>query len=140
MSVFEDDAKIYTTIKTEEYVDALRRNMASLDEWSNQWLLTFHTEKCKTMHIAHWNQQAKYQLRGTALHNTTQEKDLGILIFNDLKSSVHVASVAAKANSRLGIIKWNFPAINKAIMVSLYLSLSSAQSLITEFKYGHPTW
>lgn len=121
--LFADDAKIDSLIKTEEDVDALCRDMARLDEWSDQWLLTFNTVKCNAMHIGHRNQQASYPLRGTVLHTITQEKDLGILISNDLKSSAHVACVAAKANSHLGIIKRNFTILNKAIMVPLYLSL-----------------
>ncbi|KAK3895087.1 hypothetical protein Pcinc_001182 [Petrolisthes cinctipes] len=53
---------------------------------------------------------------------TTEERDLGILVSCDLKPSQHVAKVAAKANSRLAIIKRNFIR-DREILVPLYLSL-----------------
>lgn len=63
VSLFADEAEIYSTIKTEENVDNLFRDMVRLEEWSDQWLLTFNTKKGKTMHIRHGSQQANYQLR-----------------------------------------------------------------------------
>lgn len=122
-SLFADDAKIYRTIKTQADIDALRRDMERLDSWSKKWLLSFNVEKCKTMHIGLHNQQADYHLNQRLLQKTTQERDLGIIVSADLKSSIHVSRVAAKANSRLGIIKRNFTVLSKDILVPLYLSL-----------------
>ncbi|KAK4293458.1 hypothetical protein Pmani_033846 [Petrolisthes manimaculis] len=96
--------------------------MSRLDEWSRKWLLNFNAGKCKTMHVGRNNLQADYHLNGTPLQKTTEERDLGILVSFDLKPSQHVAKVAAKANSRLGIIKRNFIR-DREILVPLYLSL-----------------
>jgi hypothetical protein len=41
------------------------------------------------------------------------EKDLGVLVSNDLKPSRHVAAVALKANNVVGIIKRNFEYLDK---------------------------
>ena len=48
------------------------------------------------------------------------EKDLGVIINNDLKFKVQVASAAKKANKTLGMIKRNFEYINKNAFVVLY--------------------
>lgn len=122
-SLFADDAKIYRVLETEDDAESLQRDMKRLEEWSTKWLLTFNISKCKTMHIGHNNQQADYKLNDTSLEKTTQEKDLGVIVAHDLKASVHVATVAAKANSRLGIIKRNFSVLTKDILLPLYLSL-----------------
>ncbi|KAK4305922.1 hypothetical protein Pmani_022196 [Petrolisthes manimaculis] len=122
-SLFTDDAKIYKTIRTEADVETLQRNMERLNEWSRKWLLTFNASKCKIMHIGHDNQGNDYQLGGVTLQKSSTENDLGITISSDLKSSAHVAKVAAKANSRLGIIKRNFTVLDKEIILPLYLSL-----------------
>ena len=122
-SLFADDAKIYRTIRTEEDISALRRDMQRLDDWSEKWLLTFNTEKCKSMHIGHRNQQADYQLNGKTLQKSTQEKDLGIEVSSNLKFSAHIAKISAKANSRLGIIKRTFPDLREEILIPLYFSL-----------------
>ncbi|KAK4314500.1 hypothetical protein Pmani_014205 [Petrolisthes manimaculis] len=122
-SLFADDAKIYKTIRTEADVETLQRDMERLNEWSRKWLLTFNASKCKIMHISHDNQGNDYQLGGVTLQKSSTENDLGITISSDLKSSAHVAKVAAKANNRLGIIKRNFTVHDKEIILPLYLSL-----------------
>ena len=125
VSLFADDAKVYRILKVEEDVDALKRDMKYLGDWSGKWLLTFNTEKCKTMHIGRSNQQADYQLNGSTLGKSSQEKDLGIVVANDLKSSVHVTTVSVKANSVL----------TKDILLPLYLSL-----VCPILDYGDQSW
>ncbi|KAK3870680.1 hypothetical protein Pcinc_024102 [Petrolisthes cinctipes] len=50
--------------------------------------------------------------------------DLGIEVSFNLKFSAHAAKIAAKANSRLGIIKRNFTVLlSEEILVPLYLAL-----------------
>lgn len=107
----------------EDYAEALQRDMKCLEEWSRKWQLTFNSNKCKTMHIGRNNQQMNYALNGSILEKSTQERDLGVVVSRDLKASSHVASVAAKANSRLGIMKRNFCILTKDILLPLYLAL-----------------
>lgn len=123
VSLFADDAKVYRVMKDRDDAEALQRDMKRLEEWSAKWLLTFNTGKCKTMHIGNSVHRAEYQLNGVKLEESDREKDLGIIVANNLKSSSHVAMVAAKANSRLGIIKRNFSVLDKTILLPLYLSL-----------------
>ncbi|KAK3878850.1 hypothetical protein Pcinc_016538 [Petrolisthes cinctipes] len=54
---------------------------------------------------------------------STLEKDLGIEVSSNLKFSAHAAKIAAKDNSRLGIIKRNFTVLSEEILVLLYLAL-----------------
>ena len=48
-----------------------------------------------------------YCLNNQILQKTELEKDLGVLVSNDLKPSRHVAEVSAKANRVVGIIRKN---------------------------------
>ena len=88
---------------------------------SKQWLLAFNTEKCNVMHI-------RIRLFGHDLptvytmsdgNNTIQletikvEKDLGVYITNDLKSTEQCIQAARKAQSVLGMIKRHFKIIDK---------------------------
>ena len=97
--LFADDAKISKEIRTPEDVNALQRDMERIQEWSNKWLLVFNDEKCSTMHIGKNNLKADYILNGKPLKKTEVEKDLGVLVSNDLKPSKHVAEVAAHPGS-----------------------------------------
>lgn len=122
-SLFADDAKIYRTIKTQEDTEALQRDMDRVKDWSRKWLLTFNIEKCKVMHFGYGNPRNDYKLGESDLEKSALEKDLGVYVSADLKSSAHVAKVAAKANSRLGIIKRNFEYLDREIMLPLYKAL-----------------
>lgn len=64
-----------------------------------------------------------YQFNGSRLEKSTQEKDLGIIVANDLKFPAHVATKADRTNSRLGIMKRNFSVLTEGIFLPLYLSL-----------------
>jgi len=50
----------------------------------------------------------EFKLNGNKLQEVTEEKDLGIVVTNDLKPSVQCSKAAAKAMQVLGIIKINF--------------------------------
>ena len=62
-------------------------------------------------------------MNDVALERTTEEKDLGVYVTPDLKTSVHVAKVAAKANSVVGQIKKTFTYMDKEMFLELYLHL-----------------
>ena len=46
-------------------------------QWSKDWLLTFNKSKCKHVHFGPPN-NAKYQMGGDIITQSTEEKDLGI--------------------------------------------------------------
>ena len=117
VSLFADDAKLYTEIKDPSDVETLQRDLQRVEDWSKIWLLTFNINKCKTMHIGCNNARASYMLYGVDLMETEVEKDLGILVSSNLKSSNHVA---AKANARLGIIKRSFEFLVRDFSCSLF--------------------
>ena len=51
------------------------------------------------------------------------EKDLGVLVSNDLKPSKHVAEVAARANNIVGLIRRNFDYLDAETVVTLHCTL-----------------
>jgi len=55
--------------------------------WSEKWQMLFNTSKCKVMHIGKSQKKYQYYMNNQQLEEVTQEKDLGILISNDLKVS-----------------------------------------------------
>ena len=56
------------------------------------------------------------------LEETSEEKDLGVLIDNQLKFSKHTQSIVADANKILGLMKRSFEELNKDILL-LYRGL-----------------
>ena len=47
--------------------------------------MDFNVDKCNVMHIGRKNPEYKYLMNNNVLQETQQEKDLGIMITNDLK-------------------------------------------------------
>ena len=56
--LFADDIKLYKEIRLPEDSNSLQRDLDSLQEWSNTWLLKFHPNKCKVMTVSNKNIQS----------------------------------------------------------------------------------
>ena len=52
--------------------------------------MLFNIDKCKVMHIGKNNLKTKYELDGANLDEVIEERDLGVIIQNDLKCSQHL--------------------------------------------------
>ena len=92
-------------------------------EWSKKWQMPFNLDKCKIMHIGHKNKNEKYELLGKEIESVQQEKDLGVVITNDLKSSNPCIEAVKKAQKLLGYIKRQFRTRNKETILTLYNAL-----------------
>ena len=54
------------------------------------------------------------------IENVTQEKDLGVIIDNELKFNEHIAQKVKKANQALGMIRNTFANLDRDIFLPLY--------------------
>ena len=75
------------------------------------------------MHIGRSNPHYEYHLNDKTLDVTVVEKDLGIHVTPDWKSEVHVAKVAAKANSMVGRIRRSFEFMDVGMFKAIYPSM-----------------
>ena len=105
--LFADDCKLYRAVTANDAND-LQQNMCNLEAWSAKWQLPFNATKCKVLHSRANNLRHLYMLNNHTLESTKSEKDVGIIIDEDLKYHVHTTSAAKKANQVLGIIKKSY--------------------------------
>lgn len=111
MKMFADDTKMWHEIKNCDDAQALQNDLNRLTEWSKLWLLEFNSDKCKVMHLGHRLDTDYFLTKGTQTHkldSTEDERDLGIMVSSDMKTSKQCAKSAAKAMSVLGLIKRHF--------------------------------
>ena len=113
LKLFADDAKLYGTIRFEDDVISLQNDINNLTEWSKMWQLPFNVGKCKCMLIGKGKSHHSYQLDQNMLENVKEEKDLGVIIDNQLKFHTHTSASVKKANSILGLIKRSFVALDE---------------------------
>ena len=121
--LFADDAKVFVKIESEEDIHAMERDLKRLEEWSRQWLLEFNPNKCSTMHMGHRNPQVTYSLYGQDLKTSNAERDLGVLVTDDLKPAKHIGVIVSRANRMVGLIRRTFSYIDKEMCKTLYCSL-----------------
>jgi hypothetical protein len=96
--LFTDDTKVYKEIKTQTDTTSLQKDLDNLHEWSDKWLLKFHPNKCKVMTASNKrgnNREQKYHLydsegKEIELQNSDGEKDIGVLVDDQLNYSQHI--------------------------------------------------
>lgn len=117
---FADDTKLGQTIKSPEDRAKLQEALDGVDNWARQWGMEFNHSKCKVMHLGRNNPQHEYQMGGQKLEATTQEKDIGVIVQNNLKPGAQCAAAATKARQVLGQIARSFSYRNADTFVRLY--------------------
>ena len=123
ISKFANDTKMGINADSDAAVKQLQEDLRKVGEWSKKWQMPFNLDKCKIMHIGHKNKNEKYELLGKEIESVQQEKDLGVVITNDLKSSNQCIEAVKKAPKLMGYIKRQFRTRNKETILTLYNAL-----------------
>ena len=120
---FADDTKIFSQITNDNDRKVLQEDLSKLISWSEKWQMLFNNSKCKVMHVGKSQKQYAYYMNSQQLEEVTQEKDLGIIISNDLKVSQQCQAATSKATRILGIINRTIVFKHSDILIRLYKSL-----------------
>ena len=132
---FADDTKVFSVVTDIDDVNKLQNDLRNLCKWSQDWLMLFNVDKCKVMHIGNNNIKAKYEMNSKFLEEVTEERDLGVIMQNDLKCSSQCIEAVKTANRVLGMIKRTFSVRDKSIILQLYQSL-----VRPHFKFSVQSW
>ena len=118
--LFADDSKIYGIVDSMENIQKLQDDLNKCYDWSKIWKMDFHPTKCKILHFGHKNGEHQYNIGKNSITPVNFEKDLGIIISDDLKWTRHVDHCVTKANRMIGILKRTFSFMDKEMFLSLY--------------------
>ena len=130
--LFADDTKLYKEIKREVDSEKLQKDLDSLQKWSDTWLLKFHPNKCKVMTVSSKkkreeisNQYHLYDNLGqeTELQTSEGEKDIGVLVDEQLSFSKHMQQQINKANSIMGLIRRTYIYLDEQSFKYLFQAL-----------------
>ncbi len=97
--------------------------------------MKFNVEKCKVMHIGINNDKVKYLMNGMEVSNTNSERDLGVMISDDLNPRNQCSKVVKTANKLVGFIGHIFEHKSEKVILTLYNSLYT-HSLNTVSSFG----
>lgn len=127
IKLFADDGKILSILNELELAEnQMQKDIDRFTEWSVKWGSHLNIEKCKIMYYGKQNPRREYFITDTQLNKRIKldssklEKDLGVWISSDGKTSHQVSSAASKANKVLGCMKKAFNSYNKQIANKIY--------------------
>ena len=128
MSLFADDSKVFSRItlgknkneNTENESERLQRDLDNIKDWAIKWKMEFNVSKCKIMHLGKDNPNNVYTMGGSVLTETTEERDLGVLVDDKLIFDKHIREIVNKANRMLGMIRRGFDCLDKEVFMNLY--------------------
>jgi hypothetical protein len=125
--LYADDTKILAKVKSREDVERLQSDINKCVIWSQTWLMSFNIDKCKIMHIGRGKNKSTHEYtmkdhngETRILETTKAERDLGVLVSDDLKFSNQAKSAAAKAMWKFGVLKKVFSSHSPRLLTTLW--------------------
>ena len=88
--MFANDTKLFSRIHRDNSahdITSMQHDIDSLVLWSKKWQLQF---KCKFLYFGRCIPDHTYQIGNQAIEQVTEERDLGVIIDNQMKSHQHV--------------------------------------------------
>ncbi len=132
---FADDTKLGQVVGTVEQVQRLQQALDALITWADQWGMEFNIKKCKVMHMGHNNPKNNYNMKGQVLESTKEEKDIGVMISEDLRPSAQVAKAAKTAAAILSQLTRAFHYRDRHVFVRLY-----KQYVLPHLEFSSVVW
>jgi len=133
--LFADDTKVYSGVKSDDDIKRLQKDIDNLEKWSEVWQMPFNISKCKSLHLGYSNTNHIYSMGGNCIEQTREEKNLGVVIDNQLKFHSHVSAVTSKARRLLGLINKSFINLNLQTLPYLYKAI-----VRPTLEYGNVIW
>jgi len=132
---FADDTKVAQPVRTAEDRERLQESLKGLENWAATWGMEFNVAKCKVMHVGHNNIQHVYQMKGTDLAVTKEERDIGVTMLNNLKPTAQCAKAARAATTVLGQLSRAFHFRDRHVFPQLY-----KQYVRPHLEFAVPAW
>ena len=151
ISLYADDTKIFNSIYLNSE-ESLQEDINILSRWADDMQMAYNIDKCHTLHLGSRNNHHTYflpkmsNIKKTAtsesysytlhpLKNVTEEKDLGVIVDQNLNFKNHISSKISKANSMIYLIKNCFKYLDAQMFKTLYKTL-----IRPHLEYASPIW
>ena len=123
--LFADDSLLYRTIRTNEDSQTLQRDLDRLQQWENDWLMSFNASKCEVIRVTKKRAPiaSPYYIHGSQLQQAIDGRYLGVHIHEKLSWNTHVAKTAQKANNSLAFLRRNLARCPQEIKAQCYQTL-----------------
>ena len=116
--LFADDLKAIVNANS---VIENRDMLLNLQKWEETWLLRFNPSKCKVMHLDfNENPNHEHNFNDVILSSVETEKDLGVLVTEQLLWKDQMKACISKANQMISWVTRNLILRDKYVMRNVY--------------------
>ena len=135
--LFADDCLLYRVIKSTDDHQILQQDLDHLQQWENEWQMSFNPEKCEVIRITNKRRiiDGSYTIHGHTLQFTDQAKYLGVTIDTKLSWGHHTNAMTKKANNTVAFLRRNLSSCHRQIRATCYKSLVRPQ-----LEYASTVW
>ena len=127
--LFADVTKIFKVLNSENDKDILQSDLINLMDWSEKWLLSFHPDKCKHIHITRERgdptDHRYYLIQSKDLEVIESEKDIGVHIDQNINFDKHISAIFNKVNAMFALLRRALQYIDKETFMPLYIACNS---------------
>lgn len=135
---FADDTKLYVSYSLGEataYAGRLQSSLDAVTTWCEVYKMKINVQKCCVLHFGSNNPRMQYTIDGAPLSPTASVRDLGVMISETLKPSIHCSAVASKARRLIGLLLRTFKSRKSCVLLPLYKTL-----IRPILEYASPAW
>ena len=135
--LFADDTKFFRQVENNKDANIIQEDLNTLHQWSNDWLLRFHPDKCVVirLNVTTETWYFRYTLGENELEYVEKVKDLGVWVDTDLSFNHHITSKVNKANSVMGTIRRAFKYLDHETFKNIFCA-----QVRTILEYANPMW
>jgi len=124
-SLFADDAKIMRKVESTADSILLQEDLNILYNWSQTWGMKFNARKCKSLEMGSSARRPTtvYTLGQDHITKATEEKDLGVIIQDNLSPDKHINKIVRETYSLLKNIRVAFHYLDEEMVKKLIVSM-----------------
>ena len=124
VSIFADDTKQIGEINSAKDAQAFQTEIDKLHKWASDNQMKFNEGKCSVMHFGTKNICHNYNINGVNIKTSTSEKDIGVVVQNNLKFDQQCRKVAQKS------LSLSFSLLRDSQMRKIVFTRKSAKSAL----------
>ncbi|KAK3096098.1 hypothetical protein FSP39_023212 [Pinctada imbricata] len=123
--LFADDCLLYRSIRGPQDQVELQKDLVSLQQWEEKWMMTFNPDKCEVLRICRKRTplHMDYAIHNQVLNITDSAKYLGLNIHKSLGWDTHIDKITKKANSTMAFLGRNIRRCPTNIKAQCYTTL-----------------